>query len=147
MGLFSHWCIPFNSIESIFLLHATYKMPQNTNRFAGHKWGKGRASVKADESHSHKYYSYFQTRKETEVTKTNSLTGSKSSGGIFILLLQAEEGKKIPLIFITINSPTKWEKEKWRIPSCYSYSVSLLHGKKRMQQNKLEICLQSLFLC
>jgi len=62
--------------------------------------------VKPDDSHSHKYCSHSLNRRETEITKTNSLIASKGSGGIFILHLQAEEGKKIPLIFITISSTT-----------------------------------------
>lgn len=137
IGLFSHWSILFNSIESIFLLHTMNKKTPNTSRPARLQWGKARSSVKPGDSHSHEYYSHFLNRKKIEVTKKTSLTGSKSSGGIFILLLQADEGKQIPFIFITISSTPKWEKKKWRILSLYSYSVSLLYKKKKKKEGNI----------
>lgn len=90
IGLFSHkvFCsIPLS--QSSCYTQPTKKTP-NSSRLARLQWGEARSSVKPDNSYSHKYYSHFLNRRETEVTKTNSLAGSKSSGGIFILLLQAE---------------------------------------------------------
>lgn len=104
-----------------------YKKKQQTQTITRHaklQQGKPGSSVKPDDSHSHKYYFHFLNRRETEITQTTCLTCSR---GIFILHLQTQEGKKIPLIFISIISKTtKWEKKKWRILSCCSFSISAL---------------------